>query len=49
MTACRVSNDDAVRGGKRLQARRKVGCLADNRLFLGGAGADQIADDGKRI
>jgi hypothetical protein len=46
MTAGRVGNDDAVRDGKRLQARGKVGRLADDRLFLGGAGANQIADDG---
>ena len=38
-------NHQAGRCGDRLQPRRKVGRLADNRLFLRRARADQIADD----
>ena len=34
-----------ARLGQRLQPRREVGRLADHRLFLRGALADQIADD----
>lgn len=39
-----LRDDDRVRFGQRLQARRQVGRLADHGLLLGGARADEIAD-----
>ena len=39
-----VGDDDRVRLGQRLQARRQVRRLADDRLLLGGARADEVAD-----
>ena len=39
-----LGNDDRVRFGQPLQARREVRRLADDCLLLGGASADQIAD-----
>jgi len=42
-----VGNDDRVRLGQRLQTRRQVRRVADDRLLLGGTAADQIADHDK--
>ena len=47
VAARRLGDHDAVGRGKRLQARGKVRSFADDRLFLRGAGADQIADHGQ--
>ena len=47
LAASRVSDDDAIWAGERLQPRRKIGRLANDRLFLGGTRADQIADHDK--
>ncbi len=43
----RGGDDDRVGLGQRLQPRREVRRLADHRLLLRRAGADQVADDGK--
>ena len=40
-----LSDDDRVRLGNPLQARREVRCLADNAALLRLTRADQVADD----
>jgi hypothetical protein len=45
--ARRLGDDDAIWSGKRLQARRQVWRLTNNRLLARGTLADQIADHGK--
>ena len=41
---CALGDDDRVRFGNALQARREVGCLADDAALLRLPRADQIAD-----
>ena len=45
LAARRLGDQDGVGPGERLQARRKVGRLADHRLFLGRTRADPVAHD----
>jgi hypothetical protein len=45
--SCALGEDDHVRLRNALQACGKVRCLADNRLLLRSAGADQVTDDYK--
>jgi hypothetical protein len=42
--ACRRPDDHRARSRSRLQARREVRGLADHRLFLRGARANEVAD-----
>ena len=43
--SCALLDDDRVRLGYSLQARREIRCLADNRLLLSRTRTNQVADD----